>query len=191
MKKILLSALFYGFVLNNGYCFDEEHKITNEFLDRAFYQLVEIWKKVSDLRDTLNVSAAALIDEDYRFLHPLIGMLDNVRYKIHHNLETFGTEFLNTQIPYGNYQGKIVEELLREHKLNNGHVKTICDDSVGFFMINNDDDNIIFFKICGGAMVKVNLYSYREKEKFTALLMLCVDKRYEVEFDIKSLLTSF
>lgn len=28
MKKILLSALFCGFILNNGYCFDEEHKIT-------------------------------------------------------------------------------------------------------------------------------------------------------------------
>lgn len=191
MKKILLSALFCGFILNNGYCFDEEHKITNEYLDKAFGNLKETV-------DTLNESHMVIEkinmrNETYKLnlLNSISKVISNTEDQIRDNLKRFLEEFLKTVIPSGEDKGKIVGELLREHKLNNGHVKTICDDSVGFFMINNDDDNIIFFKICGGAMVKVNLYSYREKEKFTALLMLCVSKRYEVEFDIKSLLTSF
>lgn len=36
MKKTLLSAVLCGFVLNNGYCFDEEHKITEEHIDSLF-----------------------------------------------------------------------------------------------------------------------------------------------------------
>ena len=37
MKKILLlSALFGGFVLNNGYCYDENHKIKEEFITSTY-----------------------------------------------------------------------------------------------------------------------------------------------------------
>ena len=37
MKKILLlSALFGGFALNNGYCYDENHKIKEEFITSTY-----------------------------------------------------------------------------------------------------------------------------------------------------------
>lgn len=36
MKKALLSILLCGFVLNNGYCFDGEHKITEDNLCGLF-----------------------------------------------------------------------------------------------------------------------------------------------------------
>ena len=161
MKKILLPALFCGFVLNHGYCFDEEHRITNEYLDRSFYQLIEIEKKLMNLCDTINVNATLMYEES-EFLSPLIGMFNNICYKIRHNLETFGPEFFKIVIPSGDDKGKTVEDLLREHRLNNDHMQMICDDSVKY-NVEDSGDRVTFELIRIEALQK-DCYNTKEVE---------------------------
>ena len=55
----------------------------------------------------------------------------------------FAVEFLKTPIPSGEDKGKIVGELLREHKLNNDHMQRICDDSVKY-NVEDSGDRVTF-----------------------------------------------
>ena len=120
MKKILLSVLLCGFVLNNGYCVNGEHKITNEYLIGSIKGLRE--ERVPDLEQSGN-SADQLSRDDRRRAGAVLGIEDILR-----NACKFAVEFLKTPIPSGEDKGKIVGELLREHKLNNDHMQRICDD---------------------------------------------------------------
>ena len=153
MKKTLLSALFCGFVLNNGYCFDEEHKITNEYLNESINDLRE--ERVPDLEqsgnsdDQLNRSLENFRRElltstipsgrdDRRSLSAVLGIDAILR-----NACKFAGEFLKTQIPSGEDKGKIVGELLIEHKLSNDHMQRICDDSVKY-NVEDSGDRVLF-----------------------------------------------
>ena len=140
MKKILLSALFCGFVLNNGYCFDEEHKITNEYLNESFGNFMTEGRKALDFAEDVN-NDLILMKKQLRskVLAPIDDRLCDIYQHIYHSFETFGPEFLKTVIPSGNDKGKQVRELLKEHKLNNDHMQMLCDGSVKYNVKGNGD----------------------------------------------------
>ena len=169
MKKTLLFALFCGFVLNNGYCFDEEHKITNEYLIGSIKGLRE--ERVPDLEQSGN-SADQLSRDDRRRAGAVLGIEDILR-----NACRFAGEFLKTLIPSGEDKGKIVGELLIEHKLSNDHMQMICDDSVKYHVADSGDH--VTFRICRlrgkPAKIVIGANGYLELIARDALRAICDD----------------
>ena len=129
MKKILLSALFYGFVLNNGCCFDAHHKITNEYLDGLFYRLID--------ENIANRIDALVMHKRNEFTFDLDWVIrSGVELAI--GLDSFLKRFLNTVIPYGKNKGKTVKNLLIEGKLYRDTMMTICDYAVSFEIVDRE-----------------------------------------------------
>lgn len=126
MKKILLPALFCGFVLNNGCCFDAHHKITNEYLDGLFYRLVD--------ENIANRIEALVMHKKDEFM---LGHLNYViRYgvegRLANSLDSFLKGFLRSVIPYGQHRGRTVKDLLIWGRLYRDAMMTICDYSLNF-----------------------------------------------------------
>ena len=135
MKKILLSALFCGFVLNNSYCFSEWRKISVNYLDGVFSNLVKIRQNTIDTYDfmitncamdlsTMDLSVVVYLSRFKNY------MIYNINKIINSNLNKLVSDLLSSRITSGKNKGKTVYELLMERKFDENTLRTICCDSL-------------------------------------------------------------
>ncbi len=177
MKKILLPALFCGFVLNNGYCVNGEHKITNEYLDESFGNLEKvIYDNVPYLVDTTAEWA-----DNTRFVHSvaLLSMAHITYYvdkMVCDNLKKFAEEFLTSKIPSCWYIRRTVASLLRNGNLDDDALRTICDDSVKFWIKGNE---AVLFELSDGTDILITHHS----DRFSACVLF-PDKKFFERNDI-------
>ena len=130
MKKVLLlSVLLCGFVLNNGYCFDGEHKIT----EKDITPIIELIRR----QEYLNMIQASMRgriedekDSEWLFYTLACDKLSNIKDSIISNLKKFWKEFLTSRIPNGDDEGKTAAYLLGKGRFNQKALQTICDNSV-------------------------------------------------------------
>lgn len=143
MKKVLLlSVLLCGFVLNNGYCFDGEHKITEDDTRQQVTKFVNtkmaLINRFLDARMGLEGCGIGRFDSDCERFFDLIRC----------NIKEFAVEFLGSVIPSGEDKGMTVRDLLKEGKFNDDHMRTICYDDVKYNV--GDGDRITFSLNYGG-----------------------------------------
>ena len=176
MKKTLLSVLLCGFVLNNGYCFDGEHKITEENVTtiiklmekrrylKSLHELVRIacWKVPesfgvrSDTYDSIHYKFDESVNEVFRKED------GEIESQICGYLREFGKEVLLSIIPSEKQPGKDVDDLLRCGQLYDGMLQMICDNSVKFKIEgprNFDKGSITFFFNCGAKIIVREIWS--------------------------------
>ena len=145
MKKILLYALFCGFVLNNGYCFDGERKINVSYLDRLFSSLVELRQTTINRCNFMSKNAMDPFTASYLYYFTdwVVHDIDKI---IQNNINRFVQDFLTSVIPGGKNRGRIVRDLLREQKLDEETLKTICRTSSMFEIKRGVFRNTIVFR---------------------------------------------
>ena len=131
MKKTLLVMLLCGFVLNNGYCFDGRRKINGSYLDGLFSNLVELQQKTISRYNSMSENVMDLFTTSYLYCFSN-GVVHDINEIIQSNLNRFVQDFLTSVIPGGKNRGRMVSDLLREQKLDEETLKTICGTSLIF-----------------------------------------------------------
>lgn len=145
MKKTLLVMLLCGFVLNNGYCFDGRRKINGSYLDGLFSNLVELQQKTISRYNSMSKNAMNLSTTRYLYYFT-DGVVHDIDEIIQNNLNRFVQDFLTSVIPGGKNRGRMVSDLLREQKLDEETLKTICRTSSMFEIKRGVFSNTIVFR---------------------------------------------
>ena len=179
-RKMIFAALFCGFVLNNGYCFSEWHKLTNEYLNDACCNLKET---VDALNESYKfIRNSRIKNEWYKsiLLMSISKMVSDANSQISRGFEKFVKEFLGSVITRGKYRCRTVGSLLVRHQLDEDTLRTICSNLVKFW-VNDTCDGVFLELNCGLAICVRDA----KKELRAELIYLNDKSQYTAEFGIK------
>ena len=132
MKKILLSALFCGFVLNNGYCVNGEHKITEDniapigVVDALKDRLVGMSNAQSCTKNNKNDISENGIPQTQPFVQPSL-----LERNFQCNYGSQQTSYFNT-VPFNAVLGNVFQSNCMPQVPNWGYVPYIPENGIPY-----------------------------------------------------------